>query len=484
MSQQFFIGFEVHQPYRLKKEFIPTNPENSADNQERYFDSANKEILLTICSRCYEPVTSIILDNLDDGFSCAFSLSGILVEQLERWAPDVLDLFVQVADHSNVELLGESYYHSLAGLFRTMDEFVKQVILHHDLMKDLFRVEPEIFVNPGLILDNRIAKTVRDLGFRAAITEGAGQILQWRSPHYLYQCAGLPIIMRDAGLSDDISLRFPCQDWSEWPLTASRYADWVSGSPGDFIPVFIDYETFGEHLAPDTGIFEFLRYLGPELRKKDVHMVKPSDLLSSPVREEFSIQYPVSWADEEKDVSAWIDCRRQKNAFAAVQEAELFCTDYHTWRTLQTSDHFSAMSCKHGSCMKGHSDISLQPQYQAYVTYMNIVADFEEQSLKKMEKKKLIYPFRSLPVEDAFYFSSPVGLTGHVAFSLVQFAEMIPIVPSESIDFHLLNGDFSRWCIDKLRVPDLSASINQAHSRHDLIDILHKQIPELKNGIG
>jgi len=483
MTQQFFIGFEVHQPYRLKKEFTPRSSEISEDNQKRYFDSANKEILLRVCNRCYEPVTSIILDQLDDGFSCAFSLSGILIEQLEKWAPDVLDLFVQIATHSNIELLGESYFHSLSGLFRTMDEFEIQVILHRDLMKDLFRVEPEIFVNSGLLFDNRIAKTVHDLGFRAAITEGSEQTLEWRSPHYLYQCASLPVIMRDAGLSDDISLRFSCQDWSEWPLTASRYAEWVSGSPGDFIPVFFDYETFGEHLSPDTGILEFLRHLGPEFRKKDVQMVKPSDLLSSPVREEFSIPYPISWADEEKDSSAWIDCRRQKNAFTAVQEAELFCTDYHTWRSLQTSDHFSAMSCKHGSCVNGHSDVGLQPQYQAFVTYMDIIADFEERSLKKIEKKKILYPLRSLPVEDAFNFSSPIGLTGHVAFSLVQLADLVPVVPSESIDFHLKNGDFSTWCTDKLRVPDLSASINRVHSRHDLIDILQKQIHKLKAGI-
>lgn len=469
MNQRFCLGFEVHQPFRLKKGFSPSVKNNNKDSQERYFDGANKEILLRVCNKCYGPATSIILDQLDDGFCCAFSISGVLIEQLEKWAPDILDLFIQAAGHKNVEMIGQTYFHSVASLFWTMDEFCTQANLHRELIKDIFHTEPKVFENTEFILDNRIAATVRELGFKACLTEGVDHILQWRSPNHLYQCAGLPVIMRNFKLSDDIAFRFTCRDWNEWPLTADRYASWISKTPGDFVPVFIDYETLGEHYWVESGILEFLRHLGSEMRRSEVQMIKPSDVLSYHIQEEFSIPNPISWADAEKDGSAWIENRKQKNAFRAVQRAQSFCEDKHTWRYFQISDHFYYMSCKYGSCGEVHSYFSHQPEHEAFITYMDALADFEEESINKMEKKKYLYPLRSLAIDNAFYFSSPVGLTGHVAFDLDQFAEMLQIVPADSIDFHQKNGDFTSWCRSQIGDEPLADAIEKAKNRQELI---------------
>jgi len=469
MKQRFCIGFEVHQPFRLKKGFKPDFMGGTDDPMERYFDNANKEILLRVCNKCYEPATTIILDQLDDGFCCAFSLSGVLIEQLEKWAPNVLELFTQAARHKNVEMIGQTYFHSISSLFWTMDEFCNQVSLHRTLLEDIFGVTPQIFENTEFLFDNRIAATVRDLGYKGCFTEGVDHILGWRSPNYLYQCSGLPVIMRNFKLSDDIAFRFTCRDWDAWPLTADRYAHWISATPGDFVPVFIDYETLGEHYWVESGIFEFLRYLGAEMRRSDVQMVKPSDLLRFPVREEFSIPAPISWADAEKDGTAWIENRKQKNAFRAVQRAESFCTDKHTWRCLQISDHFYYMSCKHGSCGEVHTYFSHQPEHEAFITYMDVLADFVGRSIPKMDKKEYLYPLRSVSIDEAFYFSSPFGYTGHVAFDIDQFAEMLQYAPSDSIDFHHKRGDFAKWCRDVIKDEPLAQALEKARNRQELI---------------
>ena len=480
--QQFSLGFEVHQPYRLNKQFTPHTISDSRDIMEQYFDPANKEILLRVCEKCYEPATSIILDELDDGFCCAYSISGVLVEQLEQWAPDVLDLFVQAARHKNVEMIGQTYFHSISSLFYTMDEFRAQVDMHRQMLSDVFHTTPHVFENTEFLFDNRIAETVKDLGFKACFTEGAEDILKWRSSNYLYQCQGLPVIMRNFMLSDDIAFRFTHRNWEVYPLTADKYAHWISQTPGDFIPVFIDYETMGEHYWADTGILEFLRYLGPEMKKAGVRMIHPSDLLKYPVRDEFNIPLPISWADAEKDETAWIENRKQKNAFRAIQRAQAFSCNDQLWRYLQTSDHFYYMSCKYGSCGEVHTYFSHQPEHQAFTSYMDILSDFEKNCVEQNPDKKHLFPLRSLSVDDAFYFSSPVGFTGHVAFDLDHFGEMLSIAPNDSIEFHRQNGDFSHWCRTVIQDEPLAKAMENAQNRQECICAVDNRRSELWSG--
>jgi alpha-amylase len=476
---RFCLGFELHQPYRLNKNFTFGQDDNLEDHIERYFDPANKELLLRICNKCYGPATSIILDQLDEGFACAFSMSGVLIEQMERWAPDILDLFRQAAQHPNVEMIGQTYFHSIASMFWSMDEFREQVNMHRQTLRDLFGVEPKTFENTEFILDNRIAATVKDLGYQAIFSEGVEHILKWRSPNYLYQCQGLPLIMRNFKLSDDIAFRFTSRNWEGWPLTADKYAHWVSQTPGDFIPVFIDYETIGEHYWADTGILEFFRHLGYEMKNAGVEMVNPTDLLSSQVRDEFSISQPISWADAEKDTTAWLENRKQKNASRAVQRAQRFTGDTRIWRYLQISDHFYYMSCKHGSCGEVHTYFSHQPEHQAFTSYMDILADYEELCIKNDPAKAALMPLRSLCINQAFYFSSPVGYTGHVAFDLNQFAEMLSIVPADSIEYHRCQGDFPVWARTVIGDELLAQALETALTRQELIHAAEHRLETL-----
>ena len=301
------MGFEVHQPYRLNPAFEPGRVKRGRKPEEAYFSDSNKEILLRVCDKCYLPATQLMLELLDEGFKCAYSLSGTLVEQLERWSPDVLDLFRQVARHRNAEMLSQTYYHSIASLFDDgLAEFQEQVQLHRRLMKDVFGVETQVLENTEFIFNNAIAASAARMGFKAAYTEGVDRILGWRSPNYVYSCRDMKVLMRNFPLSDDVAFRFPNRGWPEWPLTADKYASWIAASQGDFVNVFVDYETFGEHQWVDTGIMEFLRWLPRECTDRDVAFATPSEIAELEPKEELRFDETVSWADVEKDVSAWL----------------------------------------------------------------------------------------------------------------------------------------------------------------------------------
>ncbi len=342
------MGFEVHQPFRLNPAFDPGKIRKGRKIAEAYFSDSNREILQRVCEKCYIPATQLTLELLDDGFKCAFSLSGTLVEQLERWNGDALELFREVARHPNAELLSQTYYHSVASLFDDPGEFEEQVRLHRRLMQDVFSVEPQVLENTEFIFNNAIAAAAARLGFKAVYTEGVERILGWRSPNYVYSCRGTKVLMRNFPLSDDIAFRFTNRAWPEWPLTADKYASWLAASPGDYVNVFVDYETFGEHQWIETGIMEFLRWLPRECEARGVTFATPSEIADLPPVGELSFEDTVSWADVEKDVSAWLGNAIQRTAFRELQSARAFAPDLATWRYLQTSDHFYYMASKFG----------------------------------------------------------------------------------------------------------------------------------------
>ena len=324
---RYCLGFEVHQPYRLNRQFVPEPKLKKKDLFDQYFDALNKEVLLRVAEKCYNPATTLILEKLDEGFSCSFSISGILIEQMEKWSKDTLDLFGQVARHKNCEIIGQTYYHSIASCFADKTEFREQAQMHSDLMYNYFRVRPTIFENTEFTFNNEIAATVKDMDFAGIYTEGVDRILGGRSPNYIYQCRGIPVLLRNITLSDDIAFRFANRSWERYPLTADTYADWVASSTGDVINVFLDYETFGEHFWKETGIFDFLHALPGELEARGVKSVLPSDVVAAhPPVGEINVHESISWADLEKDTSAWMGNDRQKTAFHAVQACPPVCS--------------------------------------------------------------------------------------------------------------------------------------------------------------
>ncbi len=470
------FGFEVHQPFRLNRHFAPDPKVKKNDLSSLYFDELNKEVLDRVSEKCYLPATLKILEKLDEGFRCAFSFSGTLIEQLEKWQPDVLSLFDAVARHKNTEMLGQTYYHSIAGCFGDKSEFIEQATMHTNLMYDLFKTRPTVFENTEFTFNNQIATLVKELGYAGIFTEGVDRILGWRSPHHIYTCNELPVLMRDVQLSDDIAFRFANRGWDKYPLTADIYAGWLSGTTGDVTNIFLDYETFGEHFWEETGIFNFLSYLPGELKDRGVKTLLPNEvLLKYPPVGTIDVPDTISWADMEKDASAWMGNERQRTAYSAVQKAAAFAKDKQIWRYLTTSDHFYYMASKYGTCGEVHNYFSHHEAEDAFRTYMAILADFELRNIKMMKNRLSAKTLRTLSPTEAFHFTSPSGYVGYAAYNLDQFCALLRVVPGDSIAYHQERGDIAQWIEQTLDDKELAKSVRTSVDRQELLTVINER---------
>lgn len=383
--------FQVHQPHRVKRYRIfdiGNDPHYFNDSSESNLN--NRKVLRKVAEKCYLPANRVIKELLDrhPEFKVTYSFSGVFLEQLEEWAPDVLASFQELVATGRVEVLGETYYHSLAYLFSPA-EFRRQVRQHRGKIIDLFHYEPESFRHTELIYNNALAHEVADLGFTAILAEGAPKVLGWRSPNFVYQPPGaknLRLLLKNYRLSDDIAFRFSSREWSDWPLDAPKFGSWVSGHNGDgqVINLFMDYETFGEHQWADTGIFDFLRALPSEvLKHPDNNFVTVTEAARryAPVGELDAPEF-YSWADTERDLSAWLSNSMQHEAARAIYELEepvLKTKNDHlinSWRRLQTSDHLYYMCTKWWADGDVHKYFSpYGSPYEAFIAYMNVLQD-------------------------------------------------------------------------------------------------------------
>ena len=476
------FGFEAHQPYRLNRRFARDPAIGRGGLMDLYFDDANRDYLLRATRRCYIPVTSRLLDMLDKGFRCSFSFSGTLLEQLERWAPDAFDLLGQAARHRGTEILAQPYYHSVAGEFKEKAEFKSQVKQHTDLIRDLFKKQARFCVNTELTFSNALAGVIRRAGLSGAITEGTSRILNGRSPNEVYTCNDLPVLLRNPRLSNDIALRFGNTSWDRYPLTADKFAGWLADCPGDVITLFLNYETFGEHLDETTGIFEFLSCLPGECRDREQALVLPSEVIEThSVAGNLDIPHPVSWADLENNTSAWRGNDLQKTAFGVLERGEDYAGNCPFWRYLQTIDHFYYMASRYGYGGEPHAYLSHQVQDEAFTTYMKVFADCEERAVPGMKDRKAAWSLRTLPPEQAFSFSSPSGPIGYSAYNLDQFQEMLRTVPADSIAYHQDRGDFEHWIRDTLADPVLAKAVKKQKGRQELIKTTRERSDELWN---
>ena len=321
------FNFEVHQPHRLNKSI----DKEGRTLWEKYVDTKlNKEIFNKVANKCYIPTNELMLELIDEyNFKVNYSITGVFIEQALEFNDYVLDLFKDLVKTGNVELIGETYHHSLSSLFESEEEFIEEIEMHKKLYKEIFGFKPKIFRNTELIYNNRIAKIAKDLGFKAIFTEGIEKILGWRSPNYLYQSPdGMKILLRNYRLSDDIGFRFSARDWDQYPLMADKYAMWLASSPGDVINIYMDYETFGEHHWKETGIFEFLRYLPIEIAKYEhLQVVNVSEVVErvEPRGEIYVHEFAtISWADTERDVSAWLGNKMQRISFEKLKDIGRF----------------------------------------------------------------------------------------------------------------------------------------------------------------
>lgn len=385
--------FQVHQPYRVRQYSvfdIGHEKEYFADRSGTKLD--NKWIMNKVSNKCYLPTNAVLLELLNNHpeFKISFSFSGVFLEQLEEFEPEVLKSFQALVATGRVEILSETYYHSLSFLY-DKEEFREQVRLHDKLVKQLFDVEPKVFRNTELIYNNELAVEVEAMGYKGIIAEGADHLLGWRSPNFLYKPTGtknIKALLKNYKLSDDVAFRFSNRDWKDWPLTASKYVEWLNSinGNGEVVNLFMDYETFGEHQWEDTGIFEFLRHLpGEFLKHPDNDFKTPSEVVDSyETRGEYDCHNFISWADMERDLSAWRGNEIQDAAMDRIYNigekvkltgnAQLV----HKWRKLQTSDHFYYMCTKYFSDGDVHKYFNpYESPYEAFIAYMNVLQDLE-----------------------------------------------------------------------------------------------------------
>ena len=463
------LSFEVHQPLRVNRDFHDELARGKKVEElfDIYFDNKwNKAILERVARKCYLPANEIILQIIDrfkrehKRFKVAYSFSGVFIEQCERWAPSVLDSFKRLAESGCVEFLDQTYYHSLSSLFSAeREEFIEQVIAHRRLMKSLFGCEPTIFENTEFIYNNSIAKTLERMGYRGVFTEGAKRILKWRSPNYVYKAksAEIAVLLRNYRLSDDIAFRFSAQNWNGWPLTAEKYAAWLSATPGQCINVFIDYETFGEHQWPETGIHEFLKWLpGEVLKHENLQFKTPSEVVAShkPVGEIDVHDYDtVSWADVERSTNAWLGNEMQRKCHRAIKSMQPYVKRtgdeeiLRLWRLLQMSDHIYYMYTEPGASGMVHGYFSQQSPIDAFRTLTNILSNFQARVLEHLGPKDRATAdlLRLLPPEKAFHFFEDGRYVGISAQSLEEFRDALAIAPEASVRFHMARNDFERW---------------------------------------
>lgn len=390
--------FQVHQPYRVKRYRvfdIGNDPEYFNDRGES--DLNTRKIIEKVAAKSYIPTTKLLLNLLQKHpeMRVSFSFSGVALEQLERYAPEALDLFKKVIETGRAEVLGETYYHSLA-FFYAPAEFERQVSKHRDVVRKHFGVWPRVFRNTELSYRNDLAHWADREGYLGVLAEGWDPVLGWRSPNYVYTPKGSKntrLLLKNYRLSDDIAFRFSSQDWPEWPLTAEKFAEWVRAAEGDTINLFMDYETFGEHQWEHTGIFSFLEKLPEQLfQNPDIAFKTPSEVIQSyDSRDEVDMPHVVTWADTDRDLTAWVGNPMQKAAIEAVYAIEdsiMHANDgrlLEDWRKLQTSDHFYYMCTKWSNDGDVHAYFSpYESPYDAYMSYMNALSDLKF----RLEKRK------------------------------------------------------------------------------------------------
>jgi len=375
--------FQVHQPFRLRRYSV-------FDTEPAYFDEyKNAEICRKVATKCYLPANRLMLElirTFGGQFRVAYSVTGIIVEQLQRYCPEVIDSFKALADTGCVEFLAETYHHTLSFLY-SREEFTEQVDLHRELVRNMFGQYPRVFRNTELIYNNDLANLVAQMRFKGIICEGADHVLGPRSPHFLYHppnCQQTALLLKNYQLSDDVAFRFGNRGWKEWPLTAEKFADWVNRVNGNgyVVNLFMDYETLGEHQWADTGIFDFFRHLPNEILKYGTNDFKtPSEALACyPVTGELDVPHTISWADTERDLSAWLGNAMQSNALHELfrLEAQVKAggdpSIISDWRKLQTSDHFYYMSTKYFSDGDVHKYFNpYESPYDSYINFMNVL---------------------------------------------------------------------------------------------------------------
>ena len=393
MSQRgITLYLHVHQPLRVRdySVFDTATDHNYFNEPDPLSDRNNKKVFDKVAEKSYRPMNALLEKLLHDQpeFKVSLSITGTFLEQAELWAPDVIESFQRLVKTGRVEIVSETYYHSLA-FFYSRTEFERQVEMHKTKIRELFGVETSVFRNTELAYNDSLAQWADEYGFKGILAEGWDPILDWRSPNFVYQPEGtknISLLLKNYKLSDDLAFRFSNQAWQEWPLTADKYTEWANASieEAPLINLFMDYETFGEHQWQDTGIFSFFEdFVGRWLTNPDNTFYTVSEAIETnkPVGN-LSMPSTVTWADAERDLTAWLGNSMQQEALGHLYalESDILRTEdvelISDWRKLQTSDHAYYMCTKWFKDGDVHAYFSpYESPYDAFLYYMNVIRD-------------------------------------------------------------------------------------------------------------
>jgi alpha-amylase len=393
MSERGIVLYlHVHQPWRIRQYSI-----FDTAHQHDYFDEAaldtdrnNERVLRKVADKSYRPMNALLQKLLDTHpeFKVSLSITGTFIEQAERWAPDVLDSFRGLVATGRVEIVSETYYHSLA-FFYSRDEFTRQVEIHRNKIRELFGVETQVFRNTELAYNDELAQWADQAGFKGILAEGWDPVLEWRSPNFVYKpkdTQNIALLLKNYKLSDDLAFRFSNQGWEQWPLNADTYSEWARASANDspLVNLFMDYETFGEHQWEDTGIFQFFEHFVDKWLKQPgntFYTVSEAIDANQPAGE-ISMPNTVTWADTERDLTAWLGNNMQQEALRylyALEEDIIRTGDINLiadWRKMQTSDHVYYMCTKWFTDGDVHAYFSpYDSPYDAFLFFMNALRD-------------------------------------------------------------------------------------------------------------
>ena len=393
------LYLHIHQPFRFRKYpiFDVGNDSNYWNDNDYYSKQNNERIFRKVAEKSYHPMLDLIEKNLSkhEGFKLSLSITGVWLEQAEKWDRSLIDQLKRIVSTGRVEIVGETYYHSLA-FFYNLQEFEDQVNLHKKKIKELFNVESKVFRNTELAYNDSLAKWAEENNFKGILAEGWDKVLGWRSPNHVYRptgCENLKLLLKNYRLSDDIAFRFSDKKWKEWPLSVEKYQRWVDDDclRGPLINLFMDFETFGEHQWKDTGIFHFMdllieKWLG-EYENKFVTVSEACDLMSP--ADEISMPETVTWADTERDLSAWMSNAMQKEAMNTLYGLRQKILDKNDknlledFRRATTSDHAYYMCTKYWNDGDVHAYFSAYDSpYDAFMYFMNLVHDLNYRSWK------------------------------------------------------------------------------------------------------
>jgi alpha-amylase len=396
--------FQVHQPFRINNySFFDIGSAHAYENEKK-----NREIMDKVAEKCYLRTNRKMLELIkrhNGRFKISYSISGTAIEQFEQYRPDVLQSFIDLAETGCVEFLSETYAHSLSFIFSD-EEFRRQVEKHAKVIRKYFRQTPRVFRNTELIFNNELASFVEKMGYKGIVCEGVDRLLGHRSPNFLYHAPGadkIKLLLKNYRLSDDIAFRFSDKGWKEHPLTTDKFSTWVHSVAGcgDTVNLFMDYETFGEHQWESTGIFEFLDHLPEAIFKHpDFDFKTPSEVVDSyPARGTYDAHDYISWADTERDLSAWLSNSMQVEAINKIYSLERDMRKYGSpelqdaWEKLQTSDHYYYMCTKFWNDGDVHKYFSpFDSPYDAYMYFMNVFSDLEcrLKELKRSQRQEFI----------------------------------------------------------------------------------------------